>query len=360
LQKKVRVAVVGASGYTGGELLRLLIGHPLISITSVVSSPKSSGRSVSSLFPHLAGFLPLSCEPLDPPTISAQADLIFLALPHTTSLEPVAQFLSLNKPVIDLSADYRLKDPDTYQHWYQCSHPYPNLLHNAVYGLPELYRQHIQQARLVAAPGCYSTAAILQLAPLVATDLLEPDSIIIDAKSGVSGAGRNPSPSCHFPEAHDAIHAYQIGKHRHLPEIEQTLQSLSDSDKIPNNYQYHLGAISFTPHLVPMNRGILSTAYAKVRTRPSEGDWYSIYQQFYKDEPFIRVSPSPETVNPCNIRGSNFCDMAVTFDDRTGWLISVAALDNLVKGAAGQAIQSMNLMLGFSEEMGLTAPGFFP
>jgi len=358
MDKKIRVAVIGASGYTGGELLRLLSLHPQVTLTRVVASEKSQGLAVSSLLPHLTKIYDCSLSSLNTKSIAKEVDVIFLALPHTQSLQPVADFLSQGKQVIDLSADYRLQDPMVYEQWYQTAHTFPDLLKNAVYGLPELNRTAIANSRLVAVAGCYPTVAILQLAPFVAQDLIDQTSIIIDAKSGISGAGRTPALGTHFPESHEAIHAYKISKHRHVPEIEQELarlapppSSTSTSPRPP---------LIFTPHLIPINRGILSTAYAKLKPGIEQSHLDAAYKSRYQDEYFIRLFPSAEEVNPKNLRGSNFCDLSCAYDPRTGYLISTGSLDNLVKGAAGQAIQCMNLMVGLPETLGLTAPGLFP
>lgn len=357
MTEQLRIAVIGATGYTGGELLRLLSLHPKVKICQVVASSKSEGLSVSSLLPNLSKIIDVQLSPLDVPTLAKDVDLVFLSLPHTESLQPVADFLSHKKLVIDLSADYRLHDPQVYEQWYQTTHPHPDLLQNAVYGLPELHRSAIRKSQLVAVPGCYPTVAILQLAPFVAQNLIEPNSIIIDAKSGVSGAGRSPALGFHFPEAHEAIHAYKIATHRHLPEIEQGLNHLLSASNKTTPFPISL---LFTPHLIPINRGILSTAYAKLQSDLGTADIENVYRQFYQDEPFIRVFPQAESVNPRNLRGANFCDLSCTFDPRTGHIISSGAIDNLVKGAAGQAIQCMNLMAGFPETLGLTSPGLFP
>lgn len=355
----VKVAVVGASGYTGGELLRLLIAHPGMQVVAVTSE-KSAGSLISALFPNLASRLDLACEALEPRAIAQRADAVFLALPHTKSLEPVAACLAAGKPVVDLSADYRLKSPSLYETWYKTSHPHPELLPQAVYGLPELHRADIIRTRLVASPGCYPTAAILQLAPLVARRLVHLDSLVIDAKSGVSGAGRSPALPYHFPEAHESLEAYKIGQHRHIPEIEQELGALAGSGGGTASTPSPPLTVTFTPHLVPMNRGILSTAYARLNQPTSLEDLRALYRDFYKGEQFIRIQDGPASANPRHVRGSNFCDLAVAADPRTGMVVTTAALDNLVKGAAGQAIQAMNLMLGLPEDMGLTQPGLFP
>ncbi len=350
----VKAAVIGASGYTGGELLRLIATHPRLRLVSVTSE-KSAGKPIADVFPYLASLVSLSFEPLAPERIPDQADAVFLALPHTMSFRPASVCVAAGKKVVDLSADFRLRDPSAYEAWYQTSHPNPGLLAEAVYGLPELRRADIRAARLVASPGCYPTAAILQLAPLVAQGLLTPGSIVIDAKSGVSGAGRSPALAYHFPEAHESIEAYQIGRHRHTPEIEQELGALAGKAGGPTAMP-----VTFTPHLVPMNRGILSTAYGRLTEPIGVEEIRAIYRDFYKGERFVRLREGETSANPRDVRGSNFCDLALFTDSRAGLVIATAALDNLVKGAAGQAIQAMNLMLGFPEELGLTAPGIYP
>ncbi len=359
----VKVAVVGASGYTGGELLRLLSVHPGMQIVAVTSE-KSAGSPISVLFPHLASQLNLTCEALEPTAIAQRADAVFFALPHTKSFEPVAACLAAGKPVVDLSADYRLNSPAQYDTWYGIAHPHPELLREAVYGLPELHRAEIIRARLVASPGCYPTAAILQLAPLVARQLVQLDSLLIDAKSGISGAGRSPALAYHFPEAHESLEAYKIGRHRHIPEIEQELWALTGAGargSAPTQTTAPPAlTVTFTPHLVPMNRGILSTAYARLKQSMSADDLRALYQDFYKGERFIRIHTGDTAANPRHVRGSNYCDLAVFTEARTSTVVTTAALDNLVKGAAGQAIQAMNLMLGLPEHMGLTSPGLFP
>lgn len=352
---KTRVAIAGASGYAGAELVRLVTQHPRFDLVAVTSE-KSAGTEVDFVFPSLTGHVSLSFEAMDPEALAKRADVVFLALPHTKSLEAVAACRSSGKPVVDLSADYRLKDPAVYERWYHTSHSHPDLLRAAVYGLPELHRDAIAKAGLVASPGCYPTAAVLQLAPLFAKKLVQPDTVVIDAKSGVSGAGRSPALAYHFPEAHESLEPYKIGgQHRHVPEIEQELAGLMGR---------HAGGapppvVSFTPHLVPMNRGILSTAYCRLNETIGLGDLRALYRDFYKGERFVRLHERTMP-NPRYVKGSNYCDLSVYLDQRTGWVVTVAALDNLVKGAAGQAVQAMNLMLGFPEETGLTAPPAYP
>lgn len=350
MPKKFRIAIAGASGYAGAELVRLAAAHPYFDITAVTSE-KSAGQSVASVFPSLTGVVQHTFEALAPEALAERADALFLALPHTKSQEPVALCMKAGKLVVDLSADYRLKSVAAYEQWYQTPHAHPALLQEAVYGLPELHRSAIANAKLVASPGCYPTAAILQLAPLFAKGLVQLDSIVIDAKSGVSGAGRSPALPYHFPEAHESLEPYKIGKHRHIPEIEQELSGVLGTPGAVT--------IAFTPHLVPMNRGILSTAYCKLKTEIKLPELRALYREFYKGERFIRLYEDI-VPNPRYIKGSNFCDIGVYADQRAGWVVTVAAVDNLVKGAAGQAIQAMNLMMGIPEETGLTAPGSYP
>ncbi|MCY4614518.1 MAG: N-acetyl-gamma-glutamyl-phosphate reductase [Nitrospira sp.] len=350
---RLKAAVLGASGYTGGELLRLLDSHPFVTVTNVTAD-KSAGLPVTSLFPHLETFHEFRFAPLHVEPILKKVDLVFSALPHTKSMDPVTACVKAKKPVIDLSADFRLMERETYERWYGAPHTSPGLLKKAVYGLPELHRTRIRRSRLVAAPGCYPTAAILQLAPLFAHRMIQTDTIVVDSKSGISGAGRSPALPYHFPEAHDSLTAYNVTRHRHTPEIEQELNRIIHGRKEANVH------VVFTPHLIPMNRGLLSTAYAKLRKPLTNETVTALYKEFYANERFIRIREESTLVNPTHVRGSNFCDIGAFVDQRTNHVITVSALDNLVKGAAGQAIQSMNLMMGFPEETGLTSPGIFP
>ena len=355
--RKIRIAIAGASGYAGAELLRLAAAHPHFELVAVTSE-KSAGKPVAAVFPSLAGVVSLTFQSLAPETIAQQADAVFLALPHTHSLAPVAACMETGKFVVDLSADYRLKDPAAYERWYQTPHTHTHLLRQAIYGLPELHRAEIAKTKLVASPGCYPTAAILQLAPLFAHDLIQPQTVVIDAKSGISGAGRSPALPYHFPEAHESLEPYKIGQHRHIPEIEQELGGLLDRAGATRKDQ-SASTVTFTPHLVPMNRGILSTAYCRLK-RPMElAEARALYKTFYKNERFVRLSDDIMP-NPRHVKGSNYCDIGVYADQRAGWIVTVAALDNLVKGAAGQAMQAMNIMLGLPEETGLTAPAAYP
>ncbi len=346
---KLNIAIAGSSGYTGGELMRILLNHGKVNVTAITSE-KSAGKPITSLFPNLGGLTSLVCESLDPDTIAKKSDVVFLALPHVTAQAAAFQFIRLGKKVVDLSADYRLADPAVYETWYEHTHQYPELLKDAVYGLPELHREKIKRALLIANPGCYPTSSILALAPLIKNDAVDLQSIIIDSKSGVSGAGRSPSLAHHYPEVNEGFMAYKVGTHRHTPEIEQELSALAGKQI----------TVSFTPHLVPMNRGILTTAYAKLATQMDTAQVHSLYQELYHNEPFVRLLPAGQFPNVRNVRGSNFCDIGVYSDPRTGRAVVVAAIDNLVKGASGQAIQNMNLMMGFEETEGLKFAGLFP
>ena len=348
-KEKLNVAIVGSSGYTGGELMRILLGHPNVTV-SAITSERSAGQPITALFPHLASLTRLVCEPLDPAVIAKKADFVFLALPHVTAQDAANKFHGLGLKVVDLSADYRIADQAVYERWYEHAHQYPELLKQAVYGLPELRRAQIKKASLVANPGCYPTSAILGLAPLITMGLADLTSIIIDSKSGVTGAGRSPSLAHHYPEVNEGLMAYKIGTHRHTPEIEQELSALAG----------HRVTISFTPHLIPMNRGILTTIYADLKADADTTLLQGRYQEFFKNEPFVRVLPAGQSPNVRNVRGSNFCDIGVVADPRTGRAVIVSAIDNLVKGASGQAVQNMNLMMGFDETAGLDRAGLFP
>ena len=347
--EQAKIAIVGSSGYTGGELFRILLGHPRVTVTAVTSE-KSAGRPITSIFPHLLGLTDLVCEAFEPEAIARKAELAFLALPHVTAQEAAYHLFKLGLKVVDLSADYRLSDPAVYEKWYEHTHQHPELLKKAVYGLPELYREKIKNAALIANPGCYPTSAILGLAPLLKGKMVDTASIVIDSKSGVSGAGRSPALAQHYPEANEGFMAYKVGSHRHTPEIEQEL-SLLAGERI---------TVSFTPHLVPMNRGILTTIYAGLSQAIDIARLHAAYAEFYKNEVFVRLLPIGQFPNVRNMRGANFCDIGVHVDPRTNRAVVVTAIDNLVKGAAGQAVQNMNLMLGFEETEGLRFAGLFP
>ncbi|HEY4743422.1 MAG TPA: N-acetyl-gamma-glutamyl-phosphate reductase [Desulfuromonadaceae bacterium] len=345
----LNVAIVGASGYTGLELIRILYRHPEVAVTCLTSE-QSAGKRISEVFPALRERCDLLLENLEPVRVAEKADIIFTALPHKAAMEVVPTFLKLGKWVIDLSADYRLADPQVYGAWYE-PHLNPAVLKKAVYGLPEIRRAKVRGAKLVANPGCYPTSIILGLAPLLKNGLIKLDSIIADSASGVSGAGRSAKVDSLYCEVNDGFKAYGVGGvHRHTPEIEQELSLLAGKSV----------TITFTPHLVPMDRGILSTCYATPKKPISTEKLVQLYREFYADEPFVRVLPQGALPSTAFVRGSNFCDIAPMVDSRTGRIIIVSAIDNLVKGAAGQAVQNMNLVSGLPETMGLEGLALFP
>ncbi len=345
----LKVAIVGASGYTGLELIRLLHCHPEV-VVSCVTSEQSAGKRISEVFPTLRGRCDLVLENLEPVRVAEKSDIIFTALPHKAAMEVVPTFLKLGKQVIDLSADYRLTDPAVYGEWYE-PHMNPALLKKAVYGLPEIRRSKIKGAKLVANPGCYPTSIILALAPLLKKGLIDPQNIIADSASGVTGAGRSAKVDSLYCEVNEGFKAYGVGGvHRHTPEIEQELSLLAGTEL----------KVTFTPHLVPMDRGILSTVYASGLKDVTTDQLHKLYGEFYKSEPFVRVLPQGNLPSTAFVRGSNFCDIAPVVDKRTGKIIIVSAIDNLVKGASGQAVQNMNIVCGFPETMGLDGLALFP
>lgn len=345
----LKVAIVGASGYTGLELIRILHCHPEVEV-ACLTSEQSAGKRISEVFPTLRGRCDTVLENLEPVRVSEKADIIFTALPHKAAMEVVPTFLKLGKKVIDLSADYRLSDPAVYGEWYE-PHINPANLKKAVYGLPEIRRSKIKGAKLVANPGCYPTSVILGLAPLLKNRLVDLSSIIVDSASGATGAGRSAKVDSLYCEVNEGFRAYGVGgTHRHTPEIEQELSLLAGEPL----------KITFTPHLLPMDRGILSTIYAAPERTVNNETLAKLYREFYADEPFVRVLTNGNLPSTAYVRGSNFCDIAPFVDHRTGRIIVVSAIDNLVKGASGQAVQNMNLVCGFPETMGLEGLALFP
>jgi len=345
------VAIVGGSGYLGLELLRILAVHPEVKVKAVTSR-EMEGRKLVRVFPSLAGQLngldDLVFVAPDPDKLVDQAEFFFTAVPHRTAMEIVPSLLAGGK-VADLSADFRYNDPAVYEEWYE-PHQAPELLADSVYGLPELYRDKIKSASLVGVPGCYPTSIILALAPLVKSGIVETKGLVADSKSGVSGAGRGLSLATHFCEANDAVAAYKVTGHRHTSEIEQELGLMAGEPIV----------ISFTPHLVPMSRGILSTIYARLKDKKTAQEVQAIFTDFYGSEKFIRVRPLGESPSTLEVRGTNFCDLAVFVDERTGMVKVLSAIDNLTRGGAGQAVCNMNLMQGLAEETGLMSLGLRP
>lgn len=331
-----RVSVIGATGYTGGELLRYLIRHPGVRV-SHVTSEKSAGQKVSAIHSDLLGKFDLALCKNDADKISKDSGLVFLCLPHAESAVWAKRYLDRGVKVIDLSADFRLKDPKSYEKWYKSPHPHPELLKRAVYGLPEIYRNKIRGAKLIANPGCYSTTSILTALPLIKKGWAKNGSVVIDAKSGVSGAGRKIESRYIFCETHENFFAYSVAGHRHLPEIEQELKT----------------SVTFVPHLLPVNRGILATVYAKLSKKVSAAEIQAAYAEFYKGETFVNVLEEGKFPELKSVQNSNFCRIGVGLDPKGETAVLVGVTDNLGKGAAGQAVQNMNLVLGLKEETGL-------
>ena len=344
----IKVGIVGASGYTGVELARILSAHPEVELT-VATSRQYAGKALAGVFPSLKGMVDIVCEDVVLKDLVDRADLFFTAVPHQTAMALVPEFIRAGKKVVDLSADFRIRDAKVYEEWYQ-AHTATTYLEEAVYGLPELYREKIAKARLVANPGCYPTSVILGVAPLLKAGLIDPDTVVADSKSGASGAGRSAQTGTLFCEVADGFQAYKVGEHRHTPEIEQELSELCGKAL----------KLSFTPHLVPMSRGILSTIYAATSGDTDEKSIRDLYEKQYAHEPFVRVCEAGIYPLTQYVRGSNFCDIGMKLDKRTGRIIILSAIDNLVKGAAGQAVQNMNLMCGLEETMGLGIVPLFP
>ncbi len=346
----MRVAVVGASGYTGVELVRIVLRHPEFEL-AVVTSEQRAGEPLASFLPAFAGLTDLEFESAaNAEQIGAQVGLVFTALPHATSAPVVKHFRDTGLPVVDLSADFRLRDLATYEEWY-APHPTPELIEGAVYGLPEVYRKELKDAKLVAAPGCYPTSVLLPLLPFLRAGVVEQGPIIVDAKSGTSGAGRKLADNLLHAEVSENCQSYSVGgKHRHIPEMEQEA-SIAAGGPMP---------ILFTPYLLPTIRGIVTSIYLKPAAGLTTELAREILEQAYADEPFVRVLPEGKTPNLAAVRGSNFCDVTAVLDPRTGMLLLLSAIDNLVKGSGGQAVQGANIMLGLPETAGLLEAPLIP
>ncbi len=344
----IKVGIYGASGYTGQELFRLLLRHPEVSIVSLTSR-RYAGVKVSDIYPVFLGLTELSFLNASPEEMAHVSDVVFLALPHGVSMQVAGEFLKAGKKVIDLSADFRLWNVTMYEQWYS-KHSAQDIIQEAVYGIPELYGDAISRSKLVANPGCYPTSVILGLAPLLKAKWIDDSSIIADSKSGVSGAGREPQVGTLFCEVDEGFKAYKVGQHRHTPEMEQEISILAGSNV----------RITFTPHLLPITRGILSTIYATLQKDVTTAELIDLYRAFYKGKKFVRIYKAGTFPNISSVRGSNYCDIGLFVDSRTKRVIIICAIDNLVKGAAGQAIQNMNLMCGLSEDMGLSMISLFP
>lgn len=344
----IKAGIIGATGYAGSELVRILSNHPEAEIKTITSKSYTSQNygDIYENFRHINKI----CEEENIKEMSKECDVIFIALPHGVASKKIDKSILENTKIIDLGADFRLQDIDIYTEWYKTTHEAKDILLEAVYGLCEINREKIKGKRIIANPGCYTTCSILSLYPLVKEKMIDLKTIIIDAKSGVTGAGRGISLGTHYDEVNESIKAYKIASHRHTPEIEEQL-SYAAGEKI---------VLSFTPHLTPMNRGILSTCYAVLNKKYNYDEIKSVYNKYYKDEYFIRITKEgifPETKW---VKGSNFCDIGFKIDERTNRIIVIGAIDNLYKGAAGQAVQNMNILFGIDEKTGLSQPAIFP
>ncbi|MCK8817988.1 N-acetyl-gamma-glutamyl-phosphate reductase [Natroniella sulfidigena] len=343
----MNVSVVGATGYTGVELVRLLADHPEVKLKTLTSNSFSEEK-ISDIYPHLSTKIDIECQKLNIEQLQEESDVVFTALPHGISMTVVPKLVEAGLKVIDLSGDYRYQELAKYEEWYQ-EHNSPQLLEQGVYGLPELNREQIATSELVANPGCYPTASILALAPLLDKGWIDQNSIIIDAKSGTTGAGRKVSLGTHFCEVDSSFKAYKVANHRHTSEIEEKLSLVADKEI----------NLSFTPHLLPIKRGILATIYADLKEDLSSSTIIDYYRQFYKGDQFVRIMPGERLPEIKFVAGSNYCDLGLEVDQATGRVIIISAIDNLVKGSAGQAIQNLNLMAGWREDLGLEDAGLY-
>ncbi len=345
----MKIGIIGASGYTGAELLRLLAGHPEADVT-YVTAHSYAGTPLTGLYPHLTAYGDILFEEFSPQKALDSAEVFFVALPHGKAMEVVPVLHEAGAKVIDLSADYRLAGEAEYEDWYGVKHTSPQLIPKAVYGLPELFRQKIINASLVAVPGCYPTAVLLSLSPLLSQGVVSPDGLIADAKSGVSGAGRSLTLGTHFAQCDESVGPYNIGGHRHTPEMRLYLSKIAGQPV----------SLIFAPHLIPMSRGILATCYGRMEKALSTADLLGIYRDFYAGNDFVIVLPEGNLPQTKNVQGSNYCHLSVLAEPTTKTAVAVTAIDNLVKGASGAAVQCMNLMTGLTEDMGLGGMPLFP
>lgn len=336
----VKAGIIGATGYAGIELVRILLRHPDMELTAV-SSVSFEGKTLSEVYPTLREICDMTCTTAA--DVVEKSDVVFAALPHGLSQETAEDCAKAGKKFIDLGADFRLDDPAEYEKWYGCPVVYPELHEQAVYGLPELFREQIQKTGIIGNPGCYPTSVALGLAPALRNGLIETDGLVIDSKSGTTGAGRKPAQNTHYPDCNESFSAYKVASHRHTPEMEQTLSKVA-GEKV---------TLTFVPHLLPVNRGILSTMYARMKPGVSLAAVRSAYEKAYAGERFVRLLPEGEEVNIRSVRGSNYCDIQLYEDPHTGLLIVTSVIDNMVKGAAGQAVQNANLLFGLPEDAGL-------
>ncbi|KKW08476.1 MAG: N-acetyl-gamma-glutamyl-phosphate reductase [Candidatus Kaiserbacteria bacterium GW2011_GWA2_49_19] len=342
IANKLRVGVVGATGFTGEELVRILSRHPNAEVT-YVSSSEDRALKIQDIFPYLKKALDLKCNAFSADEAIEKTDVIFLALPHTHSMQNVPKLLQAGKKIIDVSADYRLQDVKVFEKFYKTPHTDAENLRQAVYGLPELNREEIKSAKLIANPGCYPTGAILGILPGLKKGVFDEASIHIDAKSGVTGAGRKAEKTLNFSEVNESVKAYKLFEHQHVPEIDQALSGVSGKSV----------SVVFVPHLIPINRGILSTIYVKLAKKTSDEELLSIYKKFYANEPFVKVYDAGRLPEIKNVAHTNFCDIGLKVNEEKNLAVIITAIDNLQKGAAGQAVQNLNIMCGFEETAGL-------
>ena len=345
----MKAAIIGATGYGGAELIRILHNHPHVSIHSVHAT-SDLGNSLSKNYPHMKSIIEKNIEKVNIEKISKEVDVVFTATPSGVSMTMAEQFINAGVKVIDLSGDFRIKNKDIYKAWYGIEHPENDLLKQAVYGLTEWVEEDFSKINLISNPGCFPTSVLLGLAPVVKTCLVDPNSIIIDAKTGVSGAGKGLSQATHYSETNDNFKAYKINQHQHTPEIEEKI----------NTWNQNSGCITFTPHLAPMTRGIMSTMYMTATEEITEDELIDVYKEIYKNDFFVRIRDKGDHPTTKDVSGSNFCDISITYDERTNRITIVSVIDNLVKGASGQAVQNMNKLFGYDEKTGIDFMPLFP
>ncbi|MCY9591676.1 N-acetyl-gamma-glutamyl-phosphate reductase [Paenibacillus chitinolyticus] len=349
MTEHVRAAIVGSTGYGGVELIRVLLGHPAVTITSVISS-SSAGAPISEGFPHLNSIMHDSLDAVDVPLIASKADVVFLATPAGVAAKLAPQMLDAGLKVIDLSGDFRLKTPEIYTQWYKREGASQEDLDKAVFGLCEIYGEQVPGKEFISNPGCYPTATLLGLVPAVKAGWIDPSTIIVDAKSGISGGGRGLGLGFHYAEANENFSAYKLNRHQHIPEIEQVLSDAAGREVI----------ITFSTHLVPMTRGIMATCYAQLNGKHDTREFIEMYRNFYEGRRFVRIREEGKWPATKEVWGSNYCDIGFAVDERTNRVTVVSVIDNVMKGAAGQAVQNLNLMLGWDETTGLQLTPVYP
>ena len=345
----MKAAIIGATGYGGAELIRILHNHPHVSIHSVHATSEL-GKSLSKNYPHMKSIIEKNIEKVNIEKISKEVDVVFTATPSGVSMTMAEQFINAGVKVIDLSGDFRIKNKDIYKAWYGIEQAESDLLKQAVYGLTEWVEEDFSKINLISNPGCFPTSILLGLAPVVKTCLVDPKSIIIDAKTGVSGAGKGLSQATHYAETNDNFKAYKINQHQHTPEIEEKINAWNENS----------GCITFTPHLAPMTRGIMSTMYMTATEEVTEDELIDVYKEIYKNDFFVRIRDKGDHPTTKDVSGSNFCDISITYDERTNRITIVSVIDNLVKGASGQAVQNMNKLFGYDEKTGIDFMPLFP